>query len=58
MNNQNQPVGPPKNVNGGVDLKNALHSLEDASRNIWLKVMETLIELGLKILHSDEAFIT
>ena len=37
-------------------MKNPLYSLDDASRKFYLKVKETLTEMGLKKLPGDEAF--
>merc|ERR1711895_260102 len=37
-------------------LLKPLYGLDDASRKFWLKVKETLTELGLKTLPGDEAF--
>ena len=37
-------------------LKKPLYGLDDASRKFWLKVKETLVSLGLKIMPGDEAF--
>ena len=37
-------------------LKKPLYGLDDASKKFWLKVKETLVALGLKIMPGDEAF--
>ena len=33
-----------------------LYGLDDASRNFWLKLKETLVALELKVMPGDEAF--
>ena len=35
-------------------LKKPLYGLDDASRKFWLKVKETLVVLGLKMIPGDE----
>ena len=37
-------------------LLQPLYGLDDASRKFWLKVKETLTELGLRTVPGDEAF--
>ena len=37
-------------------LNNSLYGLNDDSRKFWLKLKDTLVKLGLKIIPVDEAF--
>ena len=37
-------------------LKKPLYGLDDASRKFWLKLKNTLVKLGLRIMPGDEAF--
>ena len=37
-------------------LQKPLYGLDDASRQFWLKLKDTLKNLGLKVMIRDEAF--
>ena len=37
-------------------LEKPLYGLDDVSRKFWLKLKETLVDLGLKVMPGDEAF--
>ena len=37
-------------------LKKPLYGLDDASRKFWLKLKDTLVALGMKVMLGDEAF--
>ena len=50
---------PPEDqrVEGYVwKLKKPLYGLDDASRKFWLKLKDTLVSVGLKIMPGDESF--
>ena len=38
-----------------MEVKKPLYGLDDASRKFWLKLRDTLIALGLKVMPGDEA---
>ena len=40
-----------------VNSNVAKFDLDDANRKFWLKVKETLVSLGLKIMPGDEVFL-
>ena len=39
-----------------MEVKKPLYGLDDASRKFWLKLRDTLITPGLKVMPGDEAF--